>query len=163
MCYSETNFATSLHMALQAKQTQQQRLMLAPNVTLALEVLRMPTMELQAYLQQQAEENPLLEINESQDQDQQEETETNGSEEPPTAILDEEWLSHWNQGGANEEEEGENRKMEQRLVGPQSLHESLRMQLGCQPLSEEQRRLGEAVINHLDEHGYLAGHPDKMG
>ncbi|MDP3703161.1 MAG: RNA polymerase factor sigma-54 [Candidatus Omnitrophota bacterium] len=148
----------SLHMALQAKQTIQQRLMLAPNVTLALEVLRMPTMELQAYLQQQAEENPLLEVDESQDEEQEEAlAETNGAEESPVATLDEEWLSHWNQGGADEEEEGENRKMEQRLVRPQSLHESLRMQLGCQPLSEEQRRLGETIINHLDEHGYLEG------
>ena len=134
--------------------------MLAPNVTLALEVLRMPTMELHAYLEQQAEENPLLEVNESQDEDQEElPAQTNGAEEPPAATLDEEWLSHWNQGGAEDEEEAEweNRKMEQRLVKPQSLHESLRMQLGCQPLSEEQRRLGEAIINHLDEHGYFEG------
>ncbi|MBI4003676.1 MAG: hypothetical protein HY353_01525, partial [Candidatus Omnitrophica bacterium] len=149
-------------MALQAKQTIQQRLMLAPNVTLALEVLRMPTMELHAYLQQQVEENPLLEVNESQDESLDEPpAETNGEEEPQAVSLDEDWLSHWEQAGNGEEPEDdaeqERRFTEQRLVRPQSLHESLRMQLGCQPLSEEERRAGEAVINHLDEHGYLEG------
>ena len=29
------------------------------------------------------------------------------------------------------------------------------MQLGCQRLSPEQRQLGEAIIDHLNEHGYL--------
>ena len=150
-------------MALQAKQTIQQRLMLAPNVTLALEVLRMPTMELHAYLQQQVEENPLLEVNESLDEEMDEAPqETNGEEEPPNGSLDEEWLSHWNQGGADEEEEGENRKMEQRLVKPQSLHESLRIQLGCQPISEEERRLGDAILSRLDEHGYLEGSLEEL-
>jgi RNA polymerase sigma-54 factor len=149
-------------MALQAKQTIQQRLMLAPNVTLALEVLRMPTMELHAYLQQQAEENPLLEVNESQDDSLDEPPDdANGEQEPPAASLDEEWLSHWQQAGADEEPEDETeqerRFTEQRLVRPQSLHESLRVQLGCQPMTDEERRAGEAVIDHLDEHGYLEG------
>jgi len=148
-------------MALQAKQTTQQRLMLAPNVTLALEVLRMPTMELHAYLQNQVEENPLLEVSETQEEQEEPQAETNDSEEEsPAASLDEEWLSHWERTGAEgqpEEDEGENRLLEQRLVKPQSLYESLRMQLGCQPLPEEERRLGEALINRLNEQGYLEG------
>jgi len=154
-------------MALQAKQTIQQRLMLAPNVTLALEVLRMPTMELHAYLQQQVEENPLLEVNESQDESLDEPpAETNGEEESPTVSLDEEWLSHWEQAGNGEEPEDdaeqERRFTEQRLVRPQSLHESLKVQLGCQPLSEEERRAGQALIDHLDEHGYLEGSLEEL-
>src|SRR3989338_2745161 len=133
MCYSETKFEPP-SMALQAKQTIQQRLMLAPYVTLALEVLRMPTMELHAYLQQQVEENPLLEVNESLDEEMDDAPqETNGEEEPPNGSLDEEWLSSWNQGGADEEEEGENRKMEQRLGKPPALPETLRTQPGRPP------------------------------
>src|SRR3989338_4208376 len=162
MCYSETKFEPP-SMALQAKQTIQQRLMLAPNVTLALEVLRMPTMELHAYLQQQVVENPLLEIDESLDEEMDDAPqETNGEEESPNGSLDEEWLSPWNQGGADEDDEGENRKMEQRLVKPQSLHESLRVQLGCQPISEEERRLGDAILSRLDEHGYLEGSLEEL-
>jgi len=55
-------------MALQAKQTLQQRLVMAPNLTVALEILRMPMLELQAFLRQQAEENPLLEMEELSDE-----------------------------------------------------------------------------------------------
>src|SRR3989338_4829265 len=154
---------TSSPMALQAKQTIQQRLMLAPNVTLALEVLRMPTMELHAYLQQQVEENPLLEVNESLDEEMDDAPqETNGEEELPNGSLDEEWLSPWNQGGAEEEDEGENRKMEQRLAKTQWLHDSLRVQLGCQPISVEERRLGDAILSRLDEHGYLEGSLEEL-
>ena len=147
MCYSEAN--SLRYMALQAKQTTQQRLMLAPNVTLALEVLRMPTMELHAYLQQQVEENPLLEVSESQEEENEEPpAETNGTEESEStaASLDEDWLSHWQQAGTEEEEDDgrENRLLEQRLVKPQSLYESLRMQLGCQPLAEEE--IGRAHV-----------------
>jgi len=147
-------------MALQAKQTTQQRLMLAPNVTLALEVLRMPTMELQAFLQQQAEENPLLELEESDLEEVEAAPETASPEDTqPSNGLDEEWLSHWENGPVQEDAaddpEDTHRLLEQRLTKPQSLHESLRIQLGCQPLSEEDHRLGEALIDHINESGYL--------
>jgi RNA polymerase sigma-54 factor len=52
-------------------------------------------------------------------------------------------------------DESEERAPEQRLAVPQTLHESLMLQLGCHALSADARRLGEAVINQLDEHGYL--------
>ena len=153
-------------MALQAKQTTQQRLMLAPNVTLALEVLRMPTMELQAFLRQQVEENPLLELDEAAEEaDEAAPADQNGAEDPPVGGLDEEWLSHWQteaSGQDADDEERLNRLLEQRLAKPESLHESLRLQLGCQPLSDEERRLGEALIVRLDEHGYLDGSLEEL-
>ena len=86
-------------MPIQAKQTLQQRLMLAPNVTLALEILRMPTLELQAFLQQQLEGNPLLEV-EIEDVEETEPAEgpvegSNAEEEPKSGGMDEEWVTHW--------------------------------------------------------------------
>ncbi len=147
-------------MALQAKQTIQQRLMLAPNVTLALEILRMPTMELRAFLEHQLEENPLLELDESDAQEQEAQEASNGTEEAPDSPgLDEEWLSHWRTGAEREEPDEEDgaddRFRDQRLATAESLHESLLRQLGCQRLPEESRRLGEAMIPHLNEHGYI--------
>ena len=148
-------------MALQAKHIAQQRLMLAPNVTLALEVLRLPTMELQAFLRQQVEENPLLELEEALEApDEAAPADSNGAEEPQAGGLEEEWFSHRQteaSGQDPDEEEGLNRLLEQRLAKPESFHDSLRLQLGCQPLSEEERRLGEALIFRLDERGYLDG------
>src|SRR3989338_8530147 len=73
-------------MALQAKQTHQQKLVIAPNVTLALEVLRMPTLELLAFLEHQMEENPCLEMEEQEEDEPLDAPEpSNGEEETPPA------------------------------------------------------------------------------
>jgi len=154
-------------MVLQPKQTVQQRLMLAPNVTLALEVLRMPTMELQTLLRQQAEENPLLEVDDAEEEEGEPSLgESDGREGPVGEGLDEEWLSQWQREAvgeeSSEEEEGLTRLLEQRLATPESFHDSLLLQLGCQQLSEEERRLGEALIQRLDEYGYLEGPPEEL-
>ena len=151
-------------MPLQAKQATQQRLMLAPNVTLALEVLRMPTLELKALLEHQLEENPLLELNEVSEEeglDASSTEESNGKEEPQQPGLDEEWLSHWRTAAEREDPGDDSRAdewvVDQRFVVAQSLHDSLRLQLGCQQLSSKERQLGELIIDHLDEYGYLEG------
>jgi RNA polymerase sigma-54 factor len=148
-------------MAIQAKQTIQQRLVLAPNVALALEILRMPTMELRAFLERQLEDNPLLELEESdaEEPSPELELEANREELPPT-DLSEDWLSHWRTGAEREsaqpdDAEEEERLIDQRMISSPSLYDSLRVQLGCQPLSEEELRLGETLIHHLDEYGYL--------
>ncbi len=147
-------------MTLQAKQTHQQKLVMAPNVTLALEVLRMPTMELRSFLEHQLEENPCLEMEELEETESTDAPEpSNGSEGTPLAP-DEESLSHWRIVGerevqSSEDDAAEERSLEQRLVVPQTLHASLAIQLGCQAASEELRRLGELIIQHLNEHGYL--------
>ena len=140
-------------MAFQAKQTFHQKLVMAPNIALALEVLRMPTMELQAFLEHQMEDNPCLEL---------EEPESSEAPEAPEAANtgdgSEDWTSNWRIVGEREaadSEDGEDRPPEQRLAVPQTLHESLMLQLGCHTLSEEARRLGETIIHHVDEHGYL--------
>jgi RNA polymerase sigma-54 factor len=138
-------------MALQAKQIAQQRLMLAPNITLALEVLRMPTMDLRAFLQQQAEENPFLEIDEA-DEDTTQEASSETEQEPELPDWEPSRVSDDNLREPDEEE----RSRDYALTKPQSLHESLLMQLGCQKLSAEERRLGELIIQHIDEDGYLS-------
>ena len=123
----------------------------------------MPTMELQAFLRQQMEENPLLEVDDlGEEESEATAPEVDGQQEGSAEIdLGEEWLSHWQNDASEErsddEQERENRSLEQRLVKPESFHESLRLQLGCQPLSELERRLGEGLIHRLDEHGYLDG------
>ncbi|MBI2104834.1 MAG: RNA polymerase factor sigma-54, partial [Candidatus Omnitrophica bacterium] len=146
-------------MALQARQTTQQRLLLAPNITLALEVLRMPTMELHAFLRQQVEDNPLLEMDEPEPESAAEEAEP---AEPAEPGLDEEWSAHWQQSTSVERESTDPDReldgfLEQQPAKPQSFPEWLLLQLGCQPLSPEERRLGEALLLRLDENGYLDG------
>ena len=148
-------------MALQPKQVVQQRLTFAPNITLALEVLRMPTLELRAFLEHQLEENPLLELENSAEQiqeDQESLPELNGKDESQGNGLDEDWLSHWRSAMEREQDDDDrdqNERADQRISSWQSLHESLRVQIGCQKLPAEERRLGELLIDHLDQYGYL--------
>ena len=149
-------------MALNAKQTQQQRLMLAPNVTLALEVLRMPLMELQTFLESQCEENPLLELDEELAEEQRDEPFEETSKDAREHPEDEEWSPA--QRTLSETEDPENddvaeddRRLERQTAAPISLRESLLMQWGCQPGSPEDRSLGELLIHQLDEFGYLEG------
>jgi RNA polymerase sigma-54 factor len=146
-------------MALQARQTTQQKLVMAPNVTLALEVLRMPTLELISFLSQQLEDNPCLEMEEPDTEAPAEPLSQPENGEAAGPQGDEEWLAHWRTAGEREDpegnEDGEDRAMEQRLVVQQTLHESLMLQIGCQVLSSQMRRLGELLIQHLNEQGYL--------
>lgn len=137
-------------MALQVKQTLQQRLVMAPNLTVALEILRMPMLELQVFLRQQTEENPLLELEELAEE--QEPTET-------SQEIEDYWSSH--HSGISERENfdnDDNREQDgadMRFVQNETLHGSLRIQLGCQHISIEMRQWGEVLIDRLSENGYL--------
>jgi RNA polymerase sigma-54 factor len=150
-------------MSLQPRQTAQQRLILAPNVTVALEILRMPAMELQTYLRQQAEENPFLDISDPAEAEDGPMAEAPGPEaatETPDAPLSpgEDWLPPWAGNGPTgdpEEDEARQRSIEQRLARAPSLRDSLSLQLACQELPDTLRRLGQLLIEQLDESGYL--------
>ncbi len=145
-------------MSLQVKQALHQRLLLAPNITLALEVLRLPLMELRGFLERQLEDNPCLETDEPDEAgDAPEEPQDAETSQPEESGLDEEWLAHW--GMADREGHAEDGWPEDRRAAEPilSLHDSLARQLGCLPLSDEERRLGEAIIQRLDDAGYLEG------
>ncbi len=150
-------------MAIQAKQTILQRLMLAPNVTLALEVLRMTNQELQTFLEHQMEDNPLLEMEEpeagpaEESQNEPASQEQPADRDAPASPLDEEWMARW-QGQETEspsEEDADDRVTERQAATADNLYEMLRTQLLCQPLAEEERRLALAIIDHLEPSGYL--------
>jgi RNA polymerase sigma-54 factor len=120
----------------------------------------MPTLELRSFLEHQLEENPCLEMENLEEDEPLSAPEPSNGSDDTSPTGEEDWLSHWRVAGEREEStqddaEAEERSLEQRLVVPQTLHESLAMQLGCQASSEELRRLGELLIQHMDEHGYL--------
>lgn len=160
-------------MAIQAKQTMLQRLLLAPNITLALEVLRMTNMELQTFLERQLEENPLLELEEperttaAESQAETAPTEAPAEPDAPTSALDDDWM---NRGPVSDttlrsedEEGGEERTTERQAAAAETLYELLRMQLLCQPLADEESRLALAIIDHLEPSGYLAIPLEELG
>lgn len=139
-------------MTLEAKQLLQQRLLLTPNITLALEILRMPTLELQTFLHQQQQENPLLDV-EDAEYDEEDRNQLSSADLGP-------WESSWRNGGFHERDpnDADNDKESlaaQRLSRPQTLHEWLLQQLGCHPMTPRRHELGKLLLEHLDESAYL--------
>ncbi len=146
-------------MTLSTRQVQQQRLLLAPQVTLSLQVLQMSTLELQAYLHQQAEQNPLLDVRESPSETPLPDS---GAPSSGSTGLGDDWGTPNSRSAASEspdnDDEGDRTDpaaLNHWLVGIGTLHESLKRQLGCIPLTESERKLAECLIERLDSNGYL--------
>lgn len=151
-------------MTIQARQILQQRLLMAPNITLALEILRMPALELQAFLRQQAEENPLLELEEPPTPEAEAprdgELSSGAASDAPAGSGEEDWTPRYQDGV--EIEPDEDRGREPGLAKTQSLHDWLLMQLGCMRLDADQLRLAHALVQRLNEDGYLEGALEEM-
>ncbi len=130
-------------------------------MALALEILRMPLMELQAFLERQMEENPCLEVGE-------EESPMEGPEAPSEAAptdgalpdREEEWMARWTE--AEREDDEATDPLGHAVAARQSLHDTLLLQLGCHALSGEEQRLGVFLIQHIDEAGYLEGSLEEL-
>ncbi len=150
---------------MQIRQTQQQRLLLAPQVTLSLKVLHMTNIELQPFLQQQVEDNPLLEIDEPADNepssDSSPETETSQTSASDNTAPEDDWAQDWPSSApslstAEEDPDRTDRAaLEHWTARSLSLQESLKRQLGCLNIDPQERRLGEVLIDRLNEHGYM--------
>ncbi|WP_294456828.1 RNA polymerase factor sigma-54 [uncultured Allofournierella sp.] len=150
-------------------QQQEQRQVLSQGLRHSLEILQMPVLELQEFLQEKALENPLLELELPQEMhlpDPAESTaeerggeadrwEATGSESAAVWDLPAgEGLGEWNRGG-----DGEWDRMAA-LADPadrgESLAEALHEQLLRMPgLTDELRRLADYLAECLNENGFL--------
>jgi len=155
---------------MQARLTQKlgQRLALTPQLTQSLKVLAMNSMDLDAYIEESIESNPLLEKDESQsDMSRTEQDSVRQDKE-----RDKQQETDWRENGDNRWEtmysssSGRDRDgmdmrdqqwQEQQTVG-QSLHE----QINRQPMEEMSRIVAHALIDSLDDDGYFRSNPDEL-
>ena len=157
-------------MKLNASQTThlEQRLTLTPTMRLALEVLQKPHMELKAFIEEQLQENPLLEVEDGSDDahaaDLPDTQPEQPSEEEPFKELDDNMVEallsnepERHRQEANDTEEA----LDTRAASPPTLHEHLRRQLWRLSLSANEYRFGELLIDQIDEHGYFVGALDE--
>jgi len=137
-----------------------QRLALTPQLTQSLKVLSMNAMELDTYLEECLESNPMLE------QDQ------NASADIPAV---QELAAS---GTANEEwrESGDNRwetmytpssrehmpDMDQQWQNEQCLSDALHEQINQQPMSDTERLIAQALIDSLEDDGYFRADPSEL-
>ncbi len=141
-----------------------QHLVMTPQLRQAIRLLQMSTLELQAEVAEAIETNPLLEwTDEAQPEatpatDGTTSTESSGEDAREAENAADDWAPDENtswegSGAAHRDDDGDDAA--ERLVEPESLADHLLWQLHLSPLSLRDRRIGAALIDALDEDGYL--------
>ncbi|MGC2461449.1 MAG: RNA polymerase factor sigma-54 [Steroidobacteraceae bacterium] len=151
-----------------------QQLTMTPQLQQAIRLLQLPTIELQAHIRELLESNVMLE----QDEDTESGTyETLSSaetapetaapvEEPPVEVVDDGWSDQpvgpaenpWSGGSGDED-----RQQEFADSSGQSLHDHLLWQLELARLNPRDLAIGRAVVDAINDDGYLSEPLDVIG
>ena len=111
------------------------KLRLTPQMRLAISLLQMPLVKLQEYVKQQVEENPLLEI-----------------EKMEAPLRETESDLNYN---SDEDEEKKQNYRESLITKTATLSEHLLRQLHLIADTEERRKIGQLIIENIDDDGIL--------
>ncbi len=142
-----------------------QSLTMTPQLQQAIRLLQLPTIELQAHIREALESNVMLELDEESDTATFQPlatTEMGGESSAPAGdteveIIDEAWGDSgagpadnpWNPGD-------DERAQEYADAAGHTLHEHLLWQLDLQQLSAREQTIGRALIDAINDDGYLA-------
>jgi RNA polymerase sigma-54 factor len=132
---------------------QDQRFKMNPQLLQSIQLMAMPIQELKLTIREEIEKNPALEvIDEKTD-------ESLDSAAERTTEDDYDYFENSSDPGysrrLNEEASDSKRKfMEGALSRPENLHEHLVWQLQVQPISPDEFRVGELLIQNLDDNGF---------
>ena len=141
-----------------------QQLVLTPQLRQAIHLLQLSGQELEAELAQAVESNPLLDWEEPEPVEVPAAREHDGEGDGDAAVAraDDEDLVPWNRddepwapaarAAGTDDEDGD---ASQRVVEPETLRDHLQWQLHLSHLSPRDRRIGLALIDAIDEDGYL--------
>lgn len=139
-------------------QEQTQKLVMTPELRMAIKILQLSTVELAEYIDQQLIENPVLEVVEgSADHD------TGDAEKAPEKENDKfdiDWELYFEDTGDLKTErtvnrERENIRFDNFVTEVPNLHDHLLFQLSLAGLSKQYRDVGEFLILSIDDNGYL--------
>ena len=138
---------------------QQQKLVMTPELRLAIAILQMSTLELEEYTQKELEENPLLEekeIDEPVVENPEVEKENQVEAEAEALYRTEEWLEYFNDRDIGFPlNEAVNKTFDNFLTQIPSLYEHLQFQLNLVCKEPEDILVGQYIIGNIDPHGYL--------
>jgi RNA polymerase sigma-54 factor len=152
-----------------------QQLTMTPQLQQAIRLLQLPTIELQAHIRELLESNVMLEQDEDTDSATYEalssaETAPETAapvEEPPVEVIDDGWSDQsvgaaenpWSGGGSGDED----RQQEFADATGQSLREHLLWQLELARLNTRDVAIGRAVVDAINDDGYLSEPLDVIG
>jgi RNA polymerase sigma-54 factor len=163
-----------------------QKQVLAPRMIQSMEILQLPILALQERIDQELQENPALELQET-DPDlptEMQESADSGDEERELVIdeangeddferllnMDEEWPDHFQENSRpssnriSDEADRKHDAMANMAARPQSLQDYLHDQLSWLDLSAGLRDMADRIIYNLDSNGYLqSGLQDLLG
>ena len=159
---------------------QAQKLVMTPELIQAIQILQFNTQELDAYVEEQLLVNPVLEHStaEASERDSREEREesfpdavnqqkTEGNQEKDDFdwkeyIRDRQYDDISYRQGEYAPDEEKNDPLERYVSSDVTLPEHLLFQLQCAELSGEGKRIGDYIVESLDENGYLTSSVEEM-
>jgi RNA polymerase sigma-54 factor len=154
---------------------QQQNLVMTPQMQQAVKLLQMSNIELQAYLEEEMVQNPLLEKQEAESEtestDATEDTPPiDDSDDSPPETIHEDAHEDFDAGhkmadigaGGNTSFSDELPDFQDTLVKPKTLREHLNEQLQIDSETILQKSIGTLLIDRLDESGYLRDDPETL-
>lgn len=159
---------------------QAQKLVMTPELIQAIQILQFNTQELDAYVEEQLLVNPVLEhsaaeVSEGGSREDHEESFPDAqNQDKPAKDSDQEdfdWKEYirdrqyddisYKQGEYTPDEE-KNDPLERYVSSDVTLPEHLLFQMQCAELSAEEKRIGDYIIESLDENGYLTSSAKEM-
>lgn len=134
---------------------QQQKLLMTPELRQAIAILQMSSLELNDYVQQELESNPLLEENTEEPEpfDNSESSEDNLNSE-----LYKQWLEYYDErGSVYAERENEEQKSYENIMSRRpGLYEYLETEIHLALADQQSIAIGEYLIGNIDNNGYLS-------
>lgn len=131
---------------------QSQKLIMTPELRQAIELLQFNSLELKEYIAKELEENPMLEVSSSSEDYENIEKYTQENE------ID--WKEYWEKYGdvSYRPQTDKNIKeynYESFVSYEPSLKEYLLSQLNLVPLENKEHKIGESIVQNIDDNGYL--------
>src|SRR5271165_3303727 len=173
----------ALEMSMGLVQRPELKMVLAPRMIQSMEILQLPIMALQERIQQELQENPVLELKESDEETAVEDaaaaTATEAEDTKATEgelvineagdeldfnrldALSRDWEDHFNEehrpsrSGMDEEGDKKHDAMQNMPSRPQSLHDYLNDQIGFLDVPEELLLIVRFLITHVDAKGFM--------
>jgi RNA polymerase sigma-54 factor len=144
---------------------QVQKQKLSPQLYQAVQMMALPIQDLNQRIQEEIERNPALEVMEDRGTESLEtETPTSAADERREDVDFFENSSDpgYDRARAEELRDGKHRFMEGVLTRGETFHEHLLAQLHLQKLPDSWYRIGELLINNLDEDGFHIEAPESL-
>lgn len=140
---------------------QQQKLIMTPELRLALKILQLPTVELEELIKQELESNPVLDVIDHNHEEKAENTEVE-KEEDKNQIDEIDWKEYLQYQGKSyylensSNDDSSDVSYENFITYGDTLKDHLFFQLNTLGIGQKERKIGEYLIECLDDNGYLS-------